>query len=184
MSNGKYSGNPRTEWLEASVSPDRDMKLLEDFWYEDPDGRKWNAPAGSVVNGASIPTALWATVGSPYTGDYRRASIVHDVACEDPGIPRKEADKMFYFACLAGGCSQSQARVLYIGVRIGAWSSSLTGFLPFGAETMAIRPRGEISLQEARIHQKFSEVLHRVGQEHRELSFDELEGFVDEQLQD
>jgi hypothetical protein len=178
MSNGSFSGNPKTEWLTSSIKPDRDMKLLEDFWYEDPSGRKWTAISGSIVDGATIPPALWSVVGSPYSGDYRCASIVHDVACDDPGVPRKEADKMFYFACLAGGCSTSQAQVLYIGVRIGAW----VGPLPFGPEDMVLRPRGVVGLQEAQIHRKFSDVLLRVDQEHRELSFDELERLVDDEL--
>jgi hypothetical protein len=182
MSNGQFSGNPKTEWLTSAIIPDREMKLLEDFFYDDPSGRRWDANAGSVVNGASIPTALWATVGSPYTGDYRCASIVHDVACNDPAIPRKDADKMFYFACLAGGCSLSQARVLYIGVRIGAWTNVMSGVLPFGPDEMLLRPRGVVGQQEIEIHQKFSEIVARVDQEPRELSFEELERIVDERL--
>lgn len=34
---------------------------------------------------------------------------------------------MFFYACRAGGCGPVQARILYAGVRIGAWASkSLT----------------------------------------------------------
>jgi len=51
------------------------MKLLEDFWYDDPKGRHWLAPMGSIINGASIPQALWSTVGSPYTDIPRNATI-------------------------------------------------------------------------------------------------------------
>lgn len=36
---GKFSGNPKTEWLSHPTNQDRDMKLLEDFWYVDPDGK-------------------------------------------------------------------------------------------------------------------------------------------------
>src|SRR5437867_734231 len=121
MSNhGSFSGNPKTEWLVDSDGADRDMKVIEDFWYIDPDGRTWSAKAGSIINGASIPRPLWSLVGSPYTDDYRRASIVHDVACNDPAVDRKDADVMFFHACRAGGCSPLQARWLYAGVRIGA----------------------------------------------------------------
>lgn len=128
MSNhGSFSGNPKTEWLVDDASPDRDMSLLADFSFTDPDGKVWPAPKGSKINGASIPQPLWSTVGSPYTDDYRRASVVHDVACNTPGVPRKAADVMFFHACLAGGCGPLQARILYAGVRIGAWGSkSLT----------------------------------------------------------
>lgn len=120
-SHGSFSGNPKTEWLTDPSGEDRDMKLLEEFVYIDPTGHRWSAPVGSIVNGASIPRPLWSTVGSPYTDDYRRASIVHDIACDTPTIPRKDADVMFFHACRAGGCTPVQARILYAGVRIGAW---------------------------------------------------------------
>lgn len=123
-SHGSFSSNPKTEWLTDPDAEDRNMKLLEDFSYTDPDEKVWLAPKGSVVNGASIPRPLWSTVGSPYSDDYRRASIVHDVACDSADIPRKDADVMFFHACRAGGCGSVQARILYAGVRIGAWASS------------------------------------------------------------
>lgn len=129
MPNNTFSGNPRVEWLVDSTGADRDMRLLDNFSYTDPDGRVWLAPAGAVINGASIPEGLWSVVGSPYTGDYRRASIVHDVACDSPNVNRKEADVMFYYACMAGGCGKRQARILYAGVRIGAWSSISLPFI-------------------------------------------------------
>ena len=118
---GSFSGNPKTEWLEDPDGRDRDMKLIEDFWYDDPAGRRWQAPAGSIINGASIPQLFWTTAGSPYTDDYRRASIIHDVACADPSVDRDEADLMFLEACQAGGCSTSQARAFYAGVCLGKW---------------------------------------------------------------
>ncbi len=118
MNYGSFSPPPRTEWL-SDGADERGMRLLEDFWYRDPQGRRWLAPAGTVIDGASIPRTLWAAVGSPYTGNYRRASIVHDVACNAPDVPRRDADSMFYFACLAGGCAIAQAKLLYAGVRLG-----------------------------------------------------------------
>ncbi|MDO8208562.1 MAG: DUF1353 domain-containing protein [Gallionella sp.] len=125
MSNhGSFSEDPKTVWLTDPDREDRNMKLLEDFSYTAPDGRVWCAPKDSTINGASIPRPLWSTVGSPYTDDYRRASIVHDVACNSPNIPRKEADEMFFHACRAGGCNAIQAHILYAGVRLGAWASS------------------------------------------------------------
>ncbi|ADO48558.1 DUF1353 domain-containing protein [[Enterobacter] lignolyticus] len=120
---GSFTGNVVAQWSRRQ-GPDRNMVLTEDFYYTDPSSRVWSAPAGSVINGASIPQALWSTVGSPYIGDYRLASVVHDVACTQ-GANRKEADIMFYYACLAGGCSPDRARVFYLGVRIGAKYSSL-----------------------------------------------------------
>ena len=53
-----------------------------------------------------------------------KIETVHDVTCRDPAIPRRDADRMFYFACLGGGYSKTQARVPYLGVRLGDWASS------------------------------------------------------------
>lgn len=124
MGNGKFSGNPQTEWL-SDPGADRTMKMVAPFYYDDPEGRRWLAPKDATIDGASIPVALWSSVGSPYTGEYRRASIVHDVACGSADVIRKSANKMFYFACLEGGCSVAEARLLYAGVRIGAWTTAI-----------------------------------------------------------
>jgi hypothetical protein len=121
---GEFSGEPETRWLTEPNDPDRRMNLLRDFTFTDPEGKAWEVPAGyDKMDGASIPRALWTLVGSPYTGDYRRASIVHDRACDEARgdkDKRRAADRMFYHACRAGGCSVRQAAILYIGVRIGA----------------------------------------------------------------
>lgn len=179
MSDGNFSSNPKTEWL-SGPGDDRKMKLLEEFWYADPKGRKWVAPKDSVIDGASIPEALWSTVGSPYTGDYRRASITHDVACRQTGVSRDEADQMFYHACISGGCSVSQARILYAGVRVGAWVKNAFSFdldmagahqLPFNTQsdhTKAVRAKFSlISLE-----------LSRTAP----MTFDELRDFVNARL--
>lgn len=122
MGNGSFSGNPKTEWL-SDNGDDRDMRLLEAFWYIDPQGRRWEAPKGSVTNGASIPRTLWSSVGSPFTGSYRRAAIIHDCALQARGTVRADADNMFYFACLAGGCVPLESKLLYAGVRVGTWAT-------------------------------------------------------------
>lgn len=124
MSGAHFSDDPETVW--DTEPKNRTMTLLKDFWFIDPSKEEWRAPKDSGVDGASIPKFLWSTVGSPYTGAYRRASIVHDIACKAAGkdyAKRLAADKMFFHACLTGGCSTWEAIVLYIGVRFGAWMS-------------------------------------------------------------
>jgi hypothetical protein len=152
--------------------PDRDMKLLEDFVYFDPDGRRWEAPKDSVVNGASIPPFLWDRIGSPYTENYRMASIVHDVACGDPEVPRLEADRMFYWACRAGGCPPLKASILYIGVRIGAWWGDRRAF-----GTAKGRPATEQELID-----KFETIERDVEQLEIEPSLDRLDQLIDREL--
>lgn len=177
--NGSFSGNPKTEWLVDQQGNDRNMLLLEDFAYVDPDGRKWNAPQGSVINGASIPRPLWSLVGSPYTDDYRRASVVHDVACNTPGVERKDADVMFYHACLAGGCSVAQARQLYAGVRIGAWSSAAMAPGIFSAGRLLFRVPFKILPEEQRLQAKFHAVAAELAALHDEASLAEVDAILD-----
>jgi hypothetical protein len=96
MSHGEFFGEPQTRWLTDENAADRKMTVLEDFWFIDPKRKEWRTPAQYQVDGASIPRALWTVVGSPYTGDYRRASVVHDKACDDAkGNPsaRRMADR-------------------------------------------------------------------------------------------
>ncbi len=163
MSNGLFSGNPKTEWLSDKGS-DRDMRVLEAFWYIDPAGRRWDAPAGTIINGASIPRTLWSTVGSPYTGDYRRAALVHDAAVGKEGMVRADADTMFYFACLAGGCSLVQAKMLYAGVRIGAWASANQ---VMAIDRLAMVPDGyrlpgQQSARELEIRARYTLIAHQL----------------------
>ena len=122
MSTGHFSGNPRVEWL-SEQGPDRGMRMIAPFSFTDARGRSWEVPAGMAVDGATIPRTLWSSVGSPFTGDYRRAAILHDAAIADPQVARIDADAMFYEACVAGGCSVKQAQLLYAGVCIGSWVS-------------------------------------------------------------
>ncbi len=176
---GVFSGNPRTEWLVDVGGEDRDMRLLEDFSFTDQGGRIWPAPAGSVVNGASIPRPLWSTIGSPYTDDYRRASVVHDVACSTPAVARKDADVMFFYACRAGGCTAVQARILYAGVRIGAWaSSSLPAHLLTG-ETMLFRKRIDLpSLEEQFLQGKLAAISQEMEALPAEPSIEDMDAVI------
>ena len=178
-SHGSFSGNPKTEWLSNAGAEDRDMMLIEDFSYTDPDGKVWLAPCGSIINGASIPRPLWSTVGSPYTDDYRRASIVHDVACNSPTIPRKNADVMFYYACMAGGCSPAQARILYAGVRIGAWASSSLPMESTSAEKLLFRKQITVPFaEEAFLKGKLSDISKEMDKLPDEPSIEQLDEVI------
>jgi hypothetical protein len=180
---GSFSGNPKTEWLDEAGA-DRRMKLLEDFWYDDPSGRRWAAPAGSLIDGASIPAPLWSTVGSPYTGEYRRASIVHDIACDDPNVPRRDADRMFYLACLGGGCSKLQARLLYAGVRIGAWTPDIRVWSIEAMRTPAVTKMGfQPRLTDQSVRTTFNEIAAEMEAQPEDVPFETIEAMVDRQLQ-
>src|SRR5207249_1889019 len=98
---GYYSGQVEARW----ENDGRHMTLLSELRYIDPDGVVWIAPAGSVVDGASIPRVLWSFMGGPFDGKYRNASVLHDVAYDQKTRPWKEADRMFYNAMRCSGVS-------------------------------------------------------------------------------
>ena len=65
-------------------------------------------------------------VGTPFVGDYRRATVVHDVACQDKTRPHEEVHYMFYEAMLCDGVPDEQAFLMYTAVRLFGpkWPSS------------------------------------------------------------
>jgi Protein of unknown function (DUF1353) len=114
----QFEGQVDTQWRRHE-DEDRDMQLLSDFAFIDSRGIRWDAPAGRIINGASIPEVLWSKiVGTPYVGDYRRATVVHDVACQDKAKPHEEVHRMFYDAMLCDGVSEERAFLMYTAVRL------------------------------------------------------------------
>ena len=113
---GHYVGEVEVRWLRHD-GDDRNMQLLADFAYVDQHGRRWDARKGSVVNGASIPGVLWSSVGSPYTGDYRRATVLHDVACDEKKAGHEDVHRMFYNAMRADGVGWTRGNMMYQAVK-------------------------------------------------------------------
>src|SRR2546428_816997 len=106
---GHYSGYVEARW----ENDGRTMTLLSELRYTDPQGVAWIAPAGSVVDGASIPRSLWSIMGGPFEGKYRNASVLHDVAYEQRNRPWEVCDRMFYNAMRCSGVSAVEAGPMY-----------------------------------------------------------------------
>ena len=110
---GRFEGDVKTEWLDVDQ---RSMRLLEDFHYIDPDNDRWTAPAGDIIDGASIPRGLWTIVGAPFDGLYRKASVIHDVGCVRRTRSMDDTHRAFYYACRLGGVSEAKALLMYWAV--------------------------------------------------------------------
>lgn len=119
---GQFVGDVQCKWLDIDNSeakdnnPERKVQLTNNFAYQDPDGHLWSVPKQAIVDGASIPKLFWKLVGSPYVGNYRRASVIHDYFCCILGGHQKtakEVHRMFYFACRAGRVSPLKAAIMY-----------------------------------------------------------------------
>lgn len=115
---GRFEGDVQARWLDDG----RRMELLAPLAYVGPDGVRWEAPAGLVVDGATIPRFFWRWIGGPYEGKYRKASVVHDHYCNlkaASGRRWQDVHRMFYHACRAGGLDEVSAKKVYWAVLIG-----------------------------------------------------------------
>lgn len=50
---------------------------------------------GLVFDGASIPKSLWNKVGSPFTGNYTNAALIHDGLYKTHKTDKQTADSIF-----------------------------------------------------------------------------------------
>ena len=55
--------------------------------------------------------------GSPFVGKYRRASVIHDVACVERTQPHQLVHHAFYEAMLCDRVPTSKAKLMYVTVR-------------------------------------------------------------------
>lgn len=102
------------------------MRLTQPFGFVDSAARKWDVPAGSVTDGASIPRALWSIVGSPFTGKYLAAAVIHDHYVKTKRRTWEITHNGFYDAMLAAGVEKKQALLMWAAVyRFGPrWASN------------------------------------------------------------
>jgi Protein of unknown function (DUF1353) len=92
------------------------VRLTEDYAFVDAKGKKWDAPKGSTVDGASIPRVFWTLIGGPLEGKYRNASVVHDVACDRKTSKWRDVHRMFYDAMRCSGVDEAKAKTMYWAV--------------------------------------------------------------------
>ena len=112
-----FEGDVVAKWLRHNGA-DRNMELVESISFVDGNNTLWHVPAGSIVNGASIPSILWS-FGSPFVGDYRRASVVHDHFCNTKDREWRATHRMFHEGCLVDGVSALKAKLMYAAVYAG-----------------------------------------------------------------
>lgn len=118
---GRYEGSLAATWnLDG-----RSMQLTDQFAFIDCRELRWAVPGGARIDGASIPQFLWSITGSPYTGKYRDASVVHDFYCSVRSRPSDATHRMFHEAMIVSGVSSQRAAVMYAAVKYAGprWSS-------------------------------------------------------------
>ena len=96
------------------------VRLLEELVFIDSHGKKWTAPKGYVVDGATIPEFFQDFIGTPYGGQYVLASVIHDVAYDEKKASWQEVHQVFYDAMLASGVEARKASLMYMAVYEGS----------------------------------------------------------------
>ena len=94
----------------------RPMITREPFTFCDGNGRTWHVPKNSKIDGTSIPPIFWSIIGSPFVGNHRKASVVHDHFCFTQDRAWNDVHGMFYEAMLVAGVKKFKALVMYAGV--------------------------------------------------------------------
>ncbi|MEZ5873888.1 MAG: DUF1353 domain-containing protein [Hyphomicrobiales bacterium] len=90
----------------------RKVKLMEPYSFVDPEGTKWDVPAGYLTDGASVPSALWALY-PPFTGAYRSAAVIHDYYCDNQERSWQDTHKVFYNAMRASDVDEKTAKIMF-----------------------------------------------------------------------
>ncbi|HGM8089608.1 TPA: DUF1353 domain-containing protein [Pseudomonas aeruginosa] len=109
---GSFEGKLLTEWL----SDGRHMQLEFPYCYYSPDGTAWPVPAGTIVDGASIPQIMWSLIGGPFEGLYRNGSVIHDYYCVIQSRTWQETHRMFYDAMRCNGVEVLKAKIMFYAV--------------------------------------------------------------------
>lgn len=113
----QFSGTFEFRWLSDPTNRHRQMQLVSAVSFKDKAGRVWNVPQGAKIDGASIPSALWTFAGSPFVGNYRRASVIHDHYCDLRTERAEDVHRMFRDAMEADGVTNPERYSKYLAVR-------------------------------------------------------------------
>lgn len=113
--------------LEAKFIGNHQWKLIRSFIYISKLGGKIEAPIDFVSDGASIPRFAWIIVGSPWSGVFPYAAVIHDFLYSKLGkldnktYTRYQCDKIFLEAMRVLGVSWWKRRIMYRAVRMWGW---------------------------------------------------------------
>jgi hypothetical protein len=109
---GSFQGD-----LVVKALPDgRNLELTRPFSYVDPDGKHWAVPAGTIVDGASIPQPFWSIIGGPFEDKYREASVIHDYYCVAQTDTWEKVHLTFYNGMRARGVGGTKAKIMNAAV--------------------------------------------------------------------
>jgi Protein of unknown function (DUF1353) len=92
------------------------FKIETDFRFKDPNGLLWSTPAGTSVDGASIPQFFWSFIGGPFEGPYINASVIHDYYCQTKERTAHDTHRNFYYGMRASQVPEWKASLMHWAV--------------------------------------------------------------------
>lgn len=97
--------------------------------FTDPAGVVWEAKAGLVTDGASIPGVFQPFVGQPFDESFIKSAVIHDHYCDRTVRPWRQTHRVFYEALLDQGVAKAKAKVMYFAVYLGGpkWVKLIPG---------------------------------------------------------
>lgn len=100
----------------ADAKPRPLFKVESEFRFKDPNGLLWLTPAGTEVDGASIPQVLWSLIGGPFEGPYISASVIHDYYCKTKERTAHDTHRNFYYGMRAAQVPEWRAKLMHWAV--------------------------------------------------------------------
>jgi hypothetical protein len=96
-------------------------KVWKRFSYTSKKGEKFIVPKGFKTDGASIPRIVWPLIGSPFTGRYSQAAVLHDFLYYTQMTTRRKADRIFLEAMGVLKVPFWKRTIMYLAVRVAGW---------------------------------------------------------------
>ena len=96
----------------------KEYRLLEDITVSSC-GYEITVYKGFIFDGASIPKLFRGLIGSPFTGKYTVAALVHDALYASEALERQEADEIFLDLMKEYGVGYLKRYTMYWAVRAG-----------------------------------------------------------------
>lgn len=132
--------------------------LKYDFGYIDPSRMGWQAKAGLVTDGASIPSWAQMIIGGAWDKQFIRAAVIHDWYCLRTVRPRRMTHRMFYDALIESGVHRAKALTMYYAVLVGShmWINLVEGKPCKGMNNCVQNVGGSLSIPSAIIERNES----------------------------
>jgi len=112
--------------LDLTFLEDDKFYFIGDFIYKSPKFGDITCPETYLTDGASIPRWSQPIVGSPWSGKYPRAAVIHDWLCSSEGeilgsdkkLTKKETDQVFLEMMEFLGVGSIKRHIMYRAVRL------------------------------------------------------------------